>query len=256
VKRLWLIVAAVLLLAGCGDSKNPLSDPQTSKPDERLSGVWQWTGKDGQVTYYHVGCASEKLPKGTMRVAHVQHEKGRIESPGEFLMFPTILGEKTYLNVAAVKGQQVKLVEEKGWKAVDSYMILKYQVDGDQLSVWAMDADAKKRAIDGGKVEGVIEKNKPIKFTDTTENVARFVAEAGDSLFSKKPERLERVGVQPKDRGLRVSAWKEQTGKPATPTPPLRPLGNNLMVDKNNIIWDGDHPVGIWGIDGCKITSK
>jgi len=55
-----------------------------------------------------------------------------------------------------------------------------------------MDGDARKRAIDGGKVKGVVQENKS-KFTDNTENLARFVAEAGDGLFSKEPIKLERV---------------------------------------------------------------
>jgi hypothetical protein len=32
-----------------------------------------------------------------------------------------------------------------------------------------------------------------VLFTDTTENLAKFVAEAGDGLFSKDALRLERV---------------------------------------------------------------
>jgi hypothetical protein len=97
----------------------------------------------------------------------------------------------------------------------------------------------------------VIEKNKPTRFTDTTENVARFVTESGDSLFAKEPERLERVGGPL--TGI-ASAWKQ--GKPSKPTPPLRPLGSHLMVDKNSVIWDGDRPVGIWGIDGHEISPE
>ena len=33
-------------------------------------------------------------------------------------------------------------MEEKGWKAVDSYLIFKYQVDGEKLLVWGMDGEA------------------------------------------------------------------------------------------------------------------
>ena len=85
---------------------------------------------------------------------------------------------------------------ETGWKpdVVDRYAFFKYQVDGDKLVVWLIDEDAKERAIKGGKIKGVVEPNKPPKFTDTTENVARFVAEAGDSLLNLKDlVRFERV---------------------------------------------------------------
>ena len=60
-----------------------------------------------------------------------------------------------------------------------------------------MDGEAKKRAVDAGKIKGVIEKdqdgNTRVHFTDTTENLAKFVADSGDSLFSKDVLRLERV---------------------------------------------------------------
>jgi hypothetical protein len=41
IARILSVSALCLLLAGCDDSKNPLSDPQTSEPDERLAGVWR-----------------------------------------------------------------------------------------------------------------------------------------------------------------------------------------------------------------------
>lgn len=175
--------------------QNPLSDPQTSKPDERLVGVWRWKNEDDSVIYYHVGHAGDKFPDSILRVAFVRHVEGKVESPGESWMFPTVLGEKNYLNGIDKKGQRDKPPEERGWRTetVDSYYILKYQLDGDGLLVWEMNADAKKQAIKDGQIKGVIEPNKPAMFTDTTENLARFVAEAGDSLFSKEPIRLERV---------------------------------------------------------------
>jgi hypothetical protein len=69
--------------------------------------------------------------------------------------------------------------------------------EGDALLLWGMDGDAKRQAIEGGKIKGVIEEREHhgsrVEFTDTTENVARFVAGAGDGLFSKDVLRLERV---------------------------------------------------------------
>lgn len=197
---LWVVVAAVLLpLTGC-DSDHPLSDPKTSKPDERLVGKWRLLGKDGQVLYWNVGRMSEKSPKGVMRVTFAVQGKGKAEPPEDFLMFPTVLGEKTYLNVISEKGQPDRFCEEKGEegrkaKTADSYHIFKYQVDGDRLLVWKMDGNAKARAIEGGSIKGIAKRERlgRIEFTDTSENVARFVAEAGDSLFSKESLRLERI---------------------------------------------------------------
>jgi hypothetical protein len=197
----WTVVGPVvcLLLIGCDDSKHPLSDPNTSKPDNRLVGVWRWQNGSGDVTYYHIGQAGEKFPQSVMRVVEVKHSSGKVEVPDGFLMFPTILDGKNYLNVVhdGDGGKKpVKLLNEKGWRAelVESYTFLKYQVEGDKLVVWLVDEGPKERAIQSGKVKGVIEANKPACFTGPTADVARFVAQAGESLLNtKEPIRFERV---------------------------------------------------------------
>jgi hypothetical protein len=184
-----LVPAACLLVVGCDDSKHPLSDPAAAKPDQRLLGVWRWQNGSGEVIYYHVGQAGEKFPAGMMRVVEVKHSEGKVEPPEEFLMFPTVLQGKNYLNVVSDGDKKlVKVLDEKGWRpdAVESYTFLKYQVEGDKLVVWLVDEGAKERAIRGGKVKGVIAENKPARFTDSAETVARFVAEAGDSLLNMK----------------------------------------------------------------------
>jgi hypothetical protein len=197
MKLRWLAIPAVLLfLAGCENSKNPLSDPTTSKPDERLIGVW-WNGGE----YYHIGHAGKKFPKGVLRVVAVAQSEGDVDPPSEYLAFPTVLGDRTYLNVAMASDEkQLKRLDEEGWKTdlVDCYMFLKYQLDGDKLVLWVINAKAMERAIKSGKVEGVIEKDMP-KFTDTTENVTRFVTDAGDGLWdTSEPMRLARVEMPKK----------------------------------------------------------
>jgi hypothetical protein len=110
------------------------------------------------------------------------------------LAFPTVLGDNTYLNVV-LDEKQVKLLDAKGWNAdvVECYTFIKYQLDGDKLVVWAIDDKAKEQAIKDGKIKGVAEKDKPAIFTDTAENVDRFITNAGDTLWdTKKPGRFER----------------------------------------------------------------
>jgi len=198
MKPLFLIGVAVCLFAsGCDDSKNSLSDPKTAKADERLSGVWRDRSGDGDV-YYHVGHAGEKFPACMMRVVWIKHSKGNVEPPENCLIFPTVIGGKSYLNVIWAK-ECVNNLDEKGWKAdaVNSYMLLKYQFDGDKLMVNAIDEHAKAKAIENGEVKGLPSRINPnAPFTDTTENLARFVAEAGESLWdTKNPVRFERVDV-------------------------------------------------------------
>ncbi len=196
---LLLVAAFSLLLTSCFDTKNPLSDPQKSQPDERLSGVWRFRGDSGEVNYYHIGPVGWKLPASVMRVVSVQHMRDGTMQSGELLVFPTTIGDKTYLNVAEAEPSQLTLLEEKGWtnETFHEYLILRYQITGDVLTLQWTDQEAKKQAIEAGKIKGMIEKdqdrNTRVHFTDTTENLAKFVAEAGDTLFSKDVLRLERV---------------------------------------------------------------
>ena len=199
MKPLFLIgVAVCLLVSGCDDSKNPLSDPKTSQADERLVGVWRGPNGDDD-EYYFVGHAGEKFPDNVLRLVVINRGDRKVKTPEEYLVFPAAIGDKTYLNVIHDGNNNlVKRLDEKGWKAVDvdCYTFLKYKIDGDKLVMWIIDEGAKDRAIKDGKVKGVVEPFEISKFTDTTDNLARFVAKAGDSLWNtQEPCRLERVNV-------------------------------------------------------------
>jgi hypothetical protein len=62
------------------------------------------------------------------------------------------------------------------------------------LFAWPMNNETKKKAIKAGTIKGEITSDgAPAKFTDTTQNLARFVAAAGEDLFSNEPLRFERV---------------------------------------------------------------
>jgi len=196
--RIVLFLLACFIASGCDDSEKPLSDPKTSKADERLIGVWRESAGSTE-DYYHVGRAGKSFPVSMMRIVNVRHGNGEVDPPGEYLAFPTVLQGKNYLNMV-IDPKQVKYLDENGWKpeAVECYTFLKYEVQGDRLTVWLVDEQANERAVKGGKIKGMIGKN-VAQFTDTTENVARFVAEAGDSLLNtKEPGRFERVTVAKK----------------------------------------------------------
>ena len=198
--RLVPMAAACLLFTSCIDSSVPLSDPNTSKADERLAGNWRQRGESGHVNDYRIAPARGKFPASVMRVAGSSRKPdGTTEQLASLLLFPTTIGDKTYLNISDGKEPQVKLLEEKGWtpETVNTYWIYRYQITGDVLTMQGVRVDAKNQAIKAGKIKGVIEKdqqgNTQIYFTDTTENLVKFVVEAGDDLFRKDVVRLERV---------------------------------------------------------------
>jgi len=242
----FLGLVVCLLASGCATSKNPLSDPHASKPDNRLLGVWRCQNDSGDVTDYHVSHAGKIFPDSVMRVVAIRRVQGKEQPPEEFLVFPTVLGGKTYLNFVGGNGylvygdlpdkdrKPVKLIEEKGRQAdlVERYIFLKYEVNGDKLVVWLIDKDGQERAIKSGKVKG-----KAADFTDTTENVARFVTEAGDSLFKmKEPGRLERVVERQHRSGLlfpkaveraRIGEGNAQSAPSDNPSGNIGPLPRN-----------------------------
>lgn len=200
ILKLLPMAALCLLFASCFDSNLPLADPGKSKADERLTGAWRGRNDDGSVNDYRFAPAGGKLPASVMRLTGSNRKPdGTTEQFEPLLLFPTIIAEKTYLNVCDGKEPQVKLLEEKGWTAetVADYSIFRYQVAGDTLTVHWMDGDAKRRAIQAGKIKGRIEKdqdgNDRAHFTDTAENLTKFIAKAGDDLFSKDGLKLERV---------------------------------------------------------------
>lgn len=198
--QFFLVATICLLFTSCFDSRVPLSDPTDSKPDERLVGAWRSRNDDGSVSEYRLVHAGGKLPASVMRVTGSSRKPdGTTEQFEPLLLFPTIIGKQSYLNVCDGKEAQVKLLEEKGWTAetVAAYSIFRYQIAGDTLTVQWMDGDAKKRAIEAGKIKGTVEKDKDgndrAHFTDTAENLTKFIAAAGADLFSKDGLKLDRV---------------------------------------------------------------
>src|SRR3972149_2295873 len=180
-----------LVLTSCVDSDNPLSDPKQAAVDPGLVGVWRIQGKDGEVVYYHVGQAGEKFPAGMMRVKIITHNKnGELPRPDndDKLVLITALGNNRYINVTSLDADKIKTMKDSPWEPslADGYFIYKYEILGDNLTIAGMVPEQKEEAIKTGKIKGTIEGNK-IRITDTTENLARFVAAAGqEKLFFSK----------------------------------------------------------------------
>jgi len=194
----FLLLGACLLIAGCDDSTVPLSDPSKASLDKQLVGLWRHDHQNG-VTYYHVGRLGGNAPDGVMRVVVVSHQNGgELQQPSQLIAFRSDIGKKSYLNVAGVSQEQLTSIRENGWQAdmLNSYILVKYRIEDDGLLLWAMDKEAKKKAIQDGKIKDEIKEGDGgtrIRFTDTTENLAKFVAAAGDGLFAAEPLRFKRV---------------------------------------------------------------
>jgi hypothetical protein len=197
-----LAFAGVCLLMTSCDSKEPISDPQTANIDPALLGVWRTTNKDGSVEYQQVGRAGGKLSEGILRTIGVNHRKDRsLSDPEDFLFFCSEVGKSRFLNVIMTNQEKdIDKLQESGWNAkfVGGYWFAKYEVQGDTLTVWGVDDNAKRRAIEKGTIKGKIEKdkngNESVYFTDSSKNLAIFLASPGGAkLFDKEPIRYRRV---------------------------------------------------------------
>jgi hypothetical protein len=186
--RLVLCGAVLCLLASCVESDRPLSDVLKSEQDTRLYGLWSRTGESGDTEYLHVGAElTDPLERnrpqaepGLMRYAtitHSQHTHG-LGKPSDGRFYRSKINGDDYAN-------WVVPADDARRKPV-TYCFLKYQVDDQQLVLWDQDAEATAKAIEGGKLKGVV-KRKPggdsfeeLRITDSSENVAKFLAGGGD----------------------------------------------------------------------------
>ena len=107
------LLAAVLLgLAGCLPvSQNPLSSPDTAKPDARLAGLWY--GRSGEDTVFLHFVADEGA---RMDIAEVDHEQSGGAAINLYTMFPSVIDGTHYMNVQDKKGPN------------KSYYLARYQI--------------------------------------------------------------------------------------------------------------------------------
>ena len=131
-----------------------------------------------------------------MRVVTVGYAKdGTLSRPGELLAFSTSVGENRYLNIVFIDGKDIDQFATAGWKPtlIQGYIVAKYQVQGDVLTLWGLDPDAKRKVVEAGKIKGTIEKNS-VFFTDTSENIAALLSDPKNAdLIAKEPTKYERV---------------------------------------------------------------
>jgi len=172
----FLLVACVL--SGCTVVfLNPLSSPQDATPDKRLLGKWVAKEKKNSGVYLQV----DREPNGEMRISSFGGENTEQDSP--FTMFTTRLGRHYYMNLNATD-------EDRG----KGYLIAKYAVRGDELTVWILDADKVKSAITQGKIKGQPGGRLGITtISDSPEKIASLLEGSGGNHFIELFGNFERV---------------------------------------------------------------
>ena len=98
--------------------------------------------------------------------------------------FVSVIGGQNYFNVANLSVLPTQLRGSKPEDlagAVERYDILKYEVNGDTMNVWAADQKFVKAAIEAGKIKG-----KGATIEDSTENLIHFIESSPPALWGNK----------------------------------------------------------------------
>ncbi len=181
---LQLLGFAMLARADYGvESRRPLSDPQKAKVEDRAVGTWRATITTNQY-YLHAGTGNivgksdwmelVLVHPGAKPAFYVHHKIG----------FVSVIGGQNYFNVANLSVLPTQLRGSKPEElaaAVERYDILKYEVNGDTMTVWAADQKFVKAAIEAGKIKGT-----GATIDDSTENLIRFIESSPPALWGNK----------------------------------------------------------------------
>ncbi len=177
------------MLASCLDSKHPLCKAEKASLDEALLGVW--IKQDRTTTeYVHVDLAGPMFPSGLMRVITCRHEENKdLHPPSKLFIFTADINGEHYLNIAAIKEENLAQIEKKGWNAelIEGYWLAKYQIQDGTLLIWLLNPDLKRELIIAGKIAGRVDKeaSKGLITAPTEELVKLFAVQEAFFRFGR-----------------------------------------------------------------------
>lgn len=181
---LQLLGFALLAKADYGvESRRPLSDPQKAKIEDRAVGTWRATINTNQY-YLHAGTGNIVGKSDWMELVLVHPGEKPSFYVHHKIGFVSVIGGQNYFNVANLSVLPTQLRGSKPAElaaAVERYDILKYEVNGDTMTVWAADQKVVKAAIEAGKIKGT-----GATIEDSTENLTRFIESSPPTLWGNK----------------------------------------------------------------------
>jgi|GEM_PF-3485921 len=169
-RRLLLLLTITSCLAGCAPVfLNPISDPDRAETDKRLLGRWKGTDKGNTNDYMRFEATSDTQ----MNVSLFDDKEP--EPKPMFRMFTSKVGSRYYMNLGFIDEDKSK-----------GYLIARYELEGTTLTVWLLDEDKVKAAIESGLLKGTPGVGTvDTKVTDSSQRVAQFLA-TSDSWFTEK----------------------------------------------------------------------
>jgi hypothetical protein len=167
-----LSLLTLLFLSACfPTSTNPLCEPGKAKADERLSGIWRCE-HGNEIVFWFIGKPSSlNDDQGVVELTMLRvGPDGRVfERDDRLSLFTTRIGDHSYLNMTVPR--QVARESDAG------YLLFRYDVQGDRLTVNRMAEAPVRKAIEQKKLKGEI-RGALVLLSDTTDNLQRFVKKA------------------------------------------------------------------------------
>lgn len=203
-----IIILALMLLSACFcplTSVNPLSDPKHPTYDERIEGAWQLISEDDDLVFIHFGKGEKKKTK----MISIEHKSNGKIDVLTFSVFPTMIGDQSYLNF------NIKELFKEFGEELSGYTFMKYQFTGnDMLALFQIDEKPIIEAIKSGKLKGEItykqtaEKQdkenkvlqqrtnksiKCVKIMDSSNNLIQYFQTVDSKKLFPKPILLKRI---------------------------------------------------------------
>ncbi|MGB0747602.1 MAG: hypothetical protein ACPGO3_02560 [Magnetospiraceae bacterium] len=173
----------IMVLGGClPEFTHPIAVPDATTPDPRLISAWQGHDDD-EIVYMHLVNRED----GGLDALMIQYGEDQGEpSAGwdQMIAYTAHLGTHDYLSVRDPDESEV-------------YLLVRYVIDGDSLTLWLADEDGFEAAIRDGKIAGTLPKKEfaSAKITASTAELAAFLSAADPAtLFDpKEPVTLTRL---------------------------------------------------------------
>lgn len=171
-KDVIAVLLLCLLAASCGPalSTKPLSKDKIGQVDKKLLGTWRSVpGDSPDEIYLHIGRDHSKDMQDHLVIAMIERKHDDGIFPSFFGGYSTDDGERSYLSLRMFDFEETSYSKE--------YLLFKYAMDGDALSIWMLRSEAAKELIEKKALKGKLNvgKDKKPTLTDTAPNILKVV---------------------------------------------------------------------------------
>lgn len=173
--KLNLLVVAAILFSSCAVSfKQPIFSAKESKIDKRLLGKWQTTNEEGKDVTLEF---TEKSPS-QFNINSINESR---QTNTALTAFAGKIGDHDYLNLEfSEDGESV-------------YHIARYEITGDELSIWILDNKKLAKDLKQYKLKGEIASYDEVIIRDSQKNVESFLKSRSSAAVFKLFAKLKKI---------------------------------------------------------------